>query len=120
REALDRRHLGIRDERREREAGEHRDSVDEDRARAAFTELAPVFGTGEVELLAKHFEQGVMRVHGDGAGLAVHAKGDQLLAHAASAPIRCESARAAETHRSPMRRSVRRSTRSLNPTTMTT
>ena len=94
-------------------------SVDEDRARAAFAELAPVLGAGEVQLLAKDFEQRVMRFRRDGARLAVHAKRQELLAHAASAPIRCESARAADTQRSPMRRSVRRSTRSLNPTTMT-
>src|SRR2546423_1727560 len=120
REALDRRHVAVADECGKGETREDRNAVDEDCACAAFAELAAVLRAGEPKLLAKHLEQGVMRIRSDGVRLAVHAQGQELLAQAASAPIRCESARAAERQRSPMRRSVRRSTRSLNPTTITT
>jgi hypothetical protein len=87
REALDRRHVRVADERGERQACEDRDAVDEHCARAAFTELASMLRAGEAELLAKDFEKRVVRVRRDRTGLAVHAKGQELLRHAASAPI---------------------------------
>ena len=120
REALHRRHIGVADERGEGEASEDRNPIDEDRAGAALAELAAMFGPREAKLLAQNLEQRVVRIRRDGAWLAVHVKSEELLAHAASAPIRRESACAALTQRSPMRRNVRRSTRSLKPTTITT
>src|SRR5438874_956142 len=120
REPLDRRHVAVADECREGETREHRKAVDEDGARAAFAELAAVLRAGEPKLLAKHLEQGVMRIRCDGVRLALHAQGQELRAHAPAAPLRRESARAADRQRSPMRRNVRSSTRSLKPTTITT
>ena len=46
---------------RQHQAGEHRLAVDEHRARAALAELAAVLGAGEVEILAEHLEQGLVR-----------------------------------------------------------
>src|SRR5438034_1816770 len=120
RKALDRRHVGVAHESGKGQAGEDRNAIDKDGARPALAELASMLRAGEAELLAKDLEERVVRIRRDRSRLAVHAKGEELLRHAASAPMRCETARAAETQRSPMRRSVRRSTRSLKPTTITT
>ena len=45
----------------QRQAGEHRLAVDQHGARAALAQLAAVLGAGEVELLAQHLEQGLVR-----------------------------------------------------------
>src|SRR5437899_1677946 len=119
-EAFDRRDFGVAHQSGKRQARKDRNAVDENGARPALAELASVLCPGETELLTKDLEERVVRICRDRSRLAVHAKGEELLGHAASAPMRCEIARAAETQRSPMRRSVRRSTRSLKPTTITT
>src|SRR5205807_8137393 len=120
REAFDGRHLRISNEGGEGQAREDRHAVDENGAGTTLAELASVLRAGETELLTKDLEERVVRICRDRSRLAVHAKGEELLGHAASAPMRCEIARAAETQRSPMRRRVRRSMRSLIPTTITT
>src|SRR2546425_1278581 len=44
-----------------REAGEHRHALHQHRAGAAFAELAAVLGAGQVQVLAQHFEQRLVR-----------------------------------------------------------
>src|SRR5258706_11893019 len=125
RHPLDREDLSVADLEREREAGEHRDPIDQYGARAALAELAAMLRPRERELLAEHLEQRVVRLRRDGMRLAVHTERQQCLRHADAtssavfAPSRRDSALAALAQRSPMRRSVRRSMRCLKPTTMT-
>src|SRR5207237_3343084 len=64
------------------QAREDRNAVDQHRAGAALAELAAVLRAGELELLAQHFEQGVVRLGGDGVALAVDHEAQQLLRHA--------------------------------------
>src|SRR5207247_595251 len=58
----------------EREAGEHGHAFHQHRAGAAFPELAAVLGAGEVQVLAQHFEQRLVRGEGNLLLLAVHAQ----------------------------------------------
>src|ERR1700716_3056158 len=87
-QAFARRDLGVANERGKGQAREDRDAVNEDRAGTALAQLAAVLRTGQAELLAKDFEERVMRIRRDRSRLAVHAEGEELLRHAASAPIR--------------------------------
>jgi hypothetical protein len=59
-------HLGCQGE-----TGEHRPTVDQDGAGAAFAQLAAVFGAGQAALLAQHLEQRVVGGEGHGPPLAV-------------------------------------------------
>ena len=59
---------------REHQAGKHRLAVDQHRAGAAFAELAAVLGAGEVEVLAQHLEQRLVRRERDFDVLAVDAQ----------------------------------------------
>ena len=65
--ALDRKH----------QAGEHGLAVDQDRARPALAELAAVLGAGEVQLLAEHLEQRLVRRREDVALLTVDLEGQE-------------------------------------------
>src|SRR5438552_5277738 len=58
--------------RRQHEARQHRVAVEEDRARTALAKLAPVFGAGQLKVLAQYLEQGLVTVRQDLDGLAVH------------------------------------------------
>src|SRR5712691_11736138 len=57
-----------------REAGEHRHAFHQHRAGAAFAELAAVLGAGQVQVLAQHFEQRLVRGERNLLLLAVHAQ----------------------------------------------
>src|ERR1043165_9163682 len=81
REALDRGDVRIAELLWEREARQHRHAVDEHRARAALAELAAVLRAGEVQLLAQHLEQRVMRLGRDALDLTVHAEGEHRFRH---------------------------------------
>ena len=59
----------------EHQAGEHGLPVDENRARAALTELAAVLRARELQVLAQHLEERLVVVGEDVDGLAVHGAG---------------------------------------------
>ena len=61
----------------EREAGEDRLAVDEDRAGAALAQLAAVLGPGQRHVLAQHLEEGAVDRDGDLAALPVHRQGHE-------------------------------------------
>src|SRR5438093_13721788 len=115
----------MRDLLRQGETGQDRHAVGEDRACATLAELATVLRTREIQLLAKHLEERVMRLRGEGVRIAVHSQREHRLrvghvcAPSLLAPMRRESGCAAVAQRSPIRFSVRRSMRCRNPTTYT-
>ena len=59
------------------EAGEDGLAIHEHRAGAALSELAPVLGARQTEILAQDFEQGLVRRESDLDGLAVYAESDE-------------------------------------------
>ncbi len=70
--ALDRRDLPSLQGGGDLQTGEDRPAVDEDGARPALAQLATVLGAGEPQLLAKNFEESMVKRRGDGAPFPVH------------------------------------------------
>ncbi len=68
---------------RESQAGEDRLAVDENGTSPAFSQLAPVLGAHEPEVLAEDLEQGVMNGSQDLTTLPVHVQPKAHLLHAA-------------------------------------
>ncbi len=88
-QAFDRQNLAALKFNRQREAGEGRFAIHEHGARAALAQLAAVFRAGEIQILAQHFEQGLVNLNPDFVIFAVDSESDELFHVLFYLPVNC-------------------------------